>query len=98
MKRKLLISIILITLLFILAGCGYGELKGNVIDKQYTPAKTTMIPVRAGKVTSIMPVHHPERYEIKIQKEEDGEIKTTWITISKERYENIQIGDYFKKE
>ena len=43
------------------------------------------------------PVHYAERYKIQIQKEEDGETKTTWVTIPKEQYENIKIGDYWEK-
>lgn len=38
--KKIIISTILIVLLFSLAGCGYGEYKGNVIEKQYMPART----------------------------------------------------------
>ena len=97
MLKKILITLTLIILLFILAGCGYGEYKGNVIDKQYIPSRTTIMPVRSGKVTTMIPVHHKEKYEIKIQKEENGEIKETWIIIPKERYENIKIGDYWEE-
>lgn len=93
--KKIAISIILIILLFTLAGCGYGEYKGNVIDKQYTSARTSVQIIHTGKTIHPYTVHYPERYQIKIQKEEDGETKTTWITITKEQYENIQIGDYW---
>lgn len=93
--KKLSISIILIILLFSLAGCGYGEYTGNVIDKQYIPARITMQPIFTGKTTIIVPINHFEQYRIKIQKE-DGEIKTTWITVGKEDYEKISIGDYWE--
>lgn len=97
MLKKILITLTLIILLFILAGCGYGEYKGNVINKQYTPARTTMTCMHPGTVTMMTPIHHAEEHEIQIQKEEDGETKTTWVTIPKERYENIQIGDYWEE-
>lgn len=95
--KKLSISIILVILLFTLAGCGYGEYKGNIIDKQYVKPTTTLIPIQVGKVTTMMPVHHKEQYKIKVKKEENNEIKSTWITISKEQYENISIGDYWEE-
>lgn len=93
--KKIIISTILIILILTLTGCGYGEYKGNVIDKQYTPARTVVQIIHTGKTIHPYTVHHPETYQIKIQKEENGETKITWITISKEQYENIQIGDYW---
>lgn len=42
-------------------------------------------------------VHYDEKWQIKIQKEEGGKTKSTWITVSKEEYENIQIGDYWEE-
>lgn len=97
MLKKILITLTLIILLFILAGCGYGEYKGNVIDKQYIPSRTTIMSGYNGKTMYTYPVHYAERYKIQIQKEEDGETKTTWVTIPKEQYENIKIGDYWEK-
>ncbi len=91
--KKLSISIMLVILLFTLAGCGYGEYKGNVIDKKYIPSKTIMTPMHIGKTMYVMPIYYSEKYEIKIEKEENSEIKNTWLTVSKEQYENISIGD-----
>ena len=95
--KKIVISIISVILLLILSGCGYGEYEGNIIDKEYIPARTTIMPVRSGKVITMIPVRHKEQYKIKIQKEDEEEIKTTWVTISKEEYEKISIGDYWER-
>ena len=93
--KKIAISVILTMLLLTLAGCGYGEYIGNVVDKQYTPTITTLHTVYSGKSFFTYPITHSEKYQIKIQKEENGEIKTTWVTLTKEQYENIEIGDYW---
>lgn len=95
--KKIVISIILVILLLILSGCGYGEYIGNVTDKKYTPARTTIMTTYTGKSFHTYPIYHTELWQIKIQKEEDGEIRTTWVTIPKEEYEKISIGDYWER-
>lgn len=72
----------------------YGVKEGQVVDKKYHSAYTTMIP--NGKI--MIPQYHPESYEIQIQKEIDGEIKRIWETIDEYTYHNTNIGDYYNKE
>lgn len=69
----------------------YGEKEGVVIDKKYTSAYTTM--VMSGKV--MVPIHHPERYSIKIQKEVEGKNKSIWIDVDQITYKNIETGEYY---
>ena len=71
----------------------YGIKEGQVIDKDYRSAYTTMIP--CGKI--IVPQHHPESYRIQIQKEINGKLKSVWVTIDKDTYHNINIGDYYNR-
>lgn len=72
MKKKTIISTLFLTILvFILTGCTYGELKGQVINKKNTPIKTIMQPIYTGKTMMIFPRTYLEKWEIQIQKEEN---------------------------
>ena len=69
----------------------YGVKEGQVIDKRYSSAYTTMMP--CGKI--IVPQHHPESYKIQIQKEIDSTVKTIWVTVDRDTYHKINVGDYY---
>lgn len=91
------IVIILFIILFIAIGImikeekDYGVKEGQVIDKDYHSAYTTMM--SCGK--SLIPQYHPEQYQIKIQKEIDGKIKSIWVTVDRDTYHKINVGDYY---
>lgn len=91
------IVIILLIILFTAIGMAikedndYGIKEGQVIDKHYRSAYTTMIP--CGKI--IVPQHHPESYKIQIQKEIDSTVKTIWVTVDRDTYHKINVGDYY---
>lgn len=72
----------------------YGIKEGQVIDKSYQSAYTTMS--TSGNVT--IPQYHPERYSIKIQKDIEGKTKSIWISVDKDTYHSISIGEYYGKE
>lgn len=72
----------------------YGIKEGQVIDKSYQSAYTTMS--TSGNIT--IPQHHPERYSIKIQKDIEGKTKSIWISVDKDTYHSISIGEYYGKE
>lgn len=99
------IIVVIITILITIAMFGliaiaikedieYGTYEGQVIDKRYNSAYTTMM--TSGNIT--IPQYHPERYSIKIQKEINGKIKSIWISVDKDTYHNINMGDYYGKE
>ena len=69
--KKLKIVILLLVILLLLTGCGYGEIKGQVINKRHTPTRTIMQPIYTGKIMTIVPITHSEKWEIQIQKEEN---------------------------
>lgn len=99
-KIKLVILIIvIISSLFILTGCSsYGDIKGTVIKKEHKEAYHYTSFVKSGKV--LVPISHniPEQYKIEISKVENDETKTKWVNITKEKYETIQIGDWYEGE
>lgn len=72
----------------------YGSKQGQIIDKSYHAAYTSMI--YSGRV--IIPQYHPASYRIRIQKDIDGELKSIWIDIDEKTYHEINIGDYYNKE
>lgn len=93
------IIIIIFVMLFGILGIAikeeidYGVKEGQVVDKNYHSAYMTMI--HSGKVT--IPQYHPESYRIQIQKEIDGKIKSVWVTVDKDTYNSINVGDYYNE-
>lgn len=91
------IVVILFVILFTAIGMiikeekDYGVKEGQVIDKDYHSAYTTMM--SCGK--SLIPQYYPEQYQIKIQKEIDGKIKSIWVTVDRDTYHKINVGDYY---
>ena len=70
----------------------YGIKKGQVIDKSYQAAYTTM---QYNSNSIAIPQYHPERYQIEIQKEIEGKTKSIWISVDKDTYHSINVGDYY---
>lgn len=94
--RKLKIVILLgiiILYIFLLTGRGYRELEGIVIDKEYKQEYTTIRCMPIGKIVTTIPIHHPATWKLRIQKEENGKTKTTWVSVEEEYYNKVQIGD-----
>ena len=69
-KFKIVILLGIMISLLLLTGCGYGELKGTVIDKKYSSAYSTTIFISTGKTMMPITQFHPESWKIQIQKEE----------------------------
>lgn len=71
LKIFILIGFMIIGML-VLTGCSldYGELKGIVINKKYTPNRVHVQPIYTGKTMMVVPINHSEKWEIQIQKEE----------------------------
>ena len=72
----------------------YGSKQGQIIDKDYHAAYTSVI--YSGSV--MIPQHHPANYRVRIQKDIDGELKSIWIDVDEKTYHEINIGDYYNKE
>ena len=69
----------------------YGVKEGQVVDKDYSSAYTKMM--SCGK--SLITQYHQESYRIQIQKEIDGKIKSIWVTVDRDTYHKINLGDYY---
>ena len=72
----------------------YGSKQGQIIDKDYHAAYTSVI--YSGRV--MIPQHHPANYRVRIQKDIDGELKSIWIDVDEKTYHEINIRDYYNKE
>ena len=92
----LLIIIAVFATIFILIkqDVEYGIHEGQVIDKNYHSAYTTIYHNSNG---ISIPQYHPEQYKIKIQKEIEGKMKSIWISVDKDTYRKTKIGDYYGK-
>ena len=103
MKQKLFI-LLLVLIMFACTACGTTITHGEVYNKEYREASTVImmypLTISNGKTTTttIVPytVYYPERYVIFI-KDYNGE---EWLTedyyVSKEVYDQIEIGSMFE--
>lgn len=75
----------------------FGIEEGIVIEKKYTEAYTSIFYTYVGRVMIPHIINHPEKFQINISKNVNGEKKTLWITVGKETYNSLEIEDYYKK-
>lgn len=68
MKKTAIILLIIFALF--LSGCGYGKLEGKIIDKEHQERKTILQPRYTGKGWMMMPVVYPEKWSVKLKKQE----------------------------
>ena len=94
MKKLLMVVMMLVAL--VLAGCGDRISEGTVVDKSKTEAYTTVVLVYTGKQTIPVPQYHSASYYVEVQGvDKNGKEVTEQFSVSKEAYENYQIGDHF---
>ena len=101
--KKVIGALICLLLVVSLCGCSNEITEGEVYEKEYREAHTTvmMLPlvISNGKTTktTMIPflVHYPDRYIIFIKAYQDEEWKTEDFYVSKEVYDSIKIGDMF---
>lgn len=93
--KKISLLLMSLILLISLTACGYGELEGEIIDKSYKKAYSSAVVVKTGDVFVPIVQNHPESWKIRIEKTEDYKIKTTWVNVTEEYYNNVEIGDYY---
>lgn len=65
---------------------------GTIIEKDYDPSFTTLIPNRVGNVTIMTPVFHDESYKFKIEfTEEEVEI----FEVTESVFNSYEVGQVF---
>lgn len=102
--KRVLLGIICLFLILNLCACGNNITDGEVYEKEYRKAYTTvmMLPmvISNGKTTTthVIPyfVHYPERYVLFIKKFNGEEWLKEDFYIGKDVYEQINIGDMFE--
>ena len=69
---------------------------GIVIDKRFTEANTTLIPVATGippnQITSYVPMHAEPAYEVLVEGRNHRATRQRWICTDKATYENTETG------
>lgn len=104
--RKKIISLLLA--IFLLTGCGKLE-EGEICEKAYLPESTvvSLIPMTIcnGKtITTILvpyTFHYPDRWRIKIKSlnpNSEGEYETAYYYVTKETYDDCEIGGMFQHD
>lgn len=104
MKRKIAL-VFMVFMLLISIGCTIKITKGEVIEKEFTPAHNSLLTVPLtvtnGKTTTVVSVpymyYYSEKWEITIQDWDDTEDKMVTATyrVTKEVYNAVEIGDEF---
>lgn len=93
--KKIILIFIGIVIVISLTACGYGKLEGKIVDKKYTPSSVAMQMVYTRKTWVYIPRKVKEKWSIKLEKTEDYKIKSTWISVSEEYYNDSKIGEYY---
>ena len=102
--KKRIVLVILSTILLFFCGCSSKITHGEVCGKQHRASTTKVIRfpliISNGKTTTtiMIPyvVRYPDRYVIIIRSFEDDEWVTEDFYVSKEVYDQINIGDMFE--
>lgn len=84
---KKVIFILVCILLFV--GCQHKIDRGVVVEKLYSPSRTTYTFIKVGNVFSPMPIIQPESWSIRV---EDNGIREVF-NIDNHEWETLHIGD-----
>lgn len=102
--KKIVCAIMALVLVAGLAGCTERITRGEVVDKQFTPAHTAtrIVPVTRsdGRVTTVTPVpffyYYPDAYEITISGvDQNGTRQEAVYRVTKEVFDAVEIGAEF---
>ena len=85
----LLVAVTGVLVQFIYNDVTFGVNEGIVVNKYYRHGYNT----HTGKTS----FYHPESYNITLQKEIDGKIRTKTISVPKQKYNEIEINDYYRE-
>ena len=102
--KRVFLSVICLFLIFTLCACGNSITDGEVYEKEYREAYTTvmMLPlvISNGNTTTthIIPyfIHYPDRYVILIKKYNGEKWLEEDFYVSKDVYNQINVGDMFE--
>lgn len=75
-------------------GCTSVE-SGTVINKRHKNAYDSTYYHRIGNVMVPGTIHHEEKYQLELQNTIDGKVKTDWITVPEETYNQYQVSDQY---
>lgn len=91
-----IVAIAAIVAIDIYQNVSFGVKTGIVVDKEYHSSWVSYNTSYSSNTHLSIPVTHPERWSIKIKKED----KELWIDVSENEYNNLSIGDCYncKKE
>lgn len=99
--KKIILCLICLFLIFSLCACGNKITNGEVYEKEYKEAYTTvvMLPLATSDgTTTLLPyfVCYPDRYVIYIKKYNGEKWLKEDFYVSKDVYDQINVGDMFE--
>ena len=75
-------------------GCTSVE-SGTVINRRHQDAYDSTYDHKSGNFMVPIKTHHEEKYQLELQDTINGKVKTDWITVPKEIYNQYQISDQY---
>ena len=101
--KKCIVVLICLLLIFTIVGCGSKLTEGEVIEKKFIEAhttvmllpQTTLINGSAVVITIPYVYHYDDDYVIIIKGDMDGEETIATYHVTKETYDKYEVGDIF---
>lgn len=75
-------------------GCTSVE-SGTVINRRHQDAYDSTCYHIIGRFMVPDTIHHEEKYQLELQDTIDGKVKTDWITVPEETYNQYQVSDQY---
>lgn len=75
-------------------GCTSVE-SGTVINRRHENAYDSTYYHRIGRFMVPDTIHHEEKYQLELQDTINGKVKTDWITVPEETYNQYQVSDQY---
>ena len=81
--------ILIVAGLFLFQGCKERISDGYIVSKHYTPTHIVYQPIFNGKTTMVIPVRHPDHWDIVFEK--DG--RRRCVGVMRDLYYKAEVGD-----
>lgn len=95
MKKKI-ISVLLAATCGCVAFTGCTSVtSGTVIDKRYNEAYDSVWYWKTENLMIPQTQHHEAEYQLQLQDTIDGKVKTDWVTVSEDIYNQYQVSDLY---
>lgn len=89
---------VIIAALLLAVGCKPDPMRGIVAKKNHRGPWTQFLPILAGKTVIVVPVRHPEQWDIVVQSDgttdEEGQFL---VVVSRDSWDKLQVGGIWER-